>query len=301
VFVAYLFEDSRQWFVLLERHSNYALAQRIQHGVELVMLIALALMLLPGLRRLMAPKQRTNPDARSALLLVAYLLLSMPLVLLVLSYLTTPVFVSRYWLPCGIGLAIALADFADGLGADRQTSSRFGWGAAALFLAISPVLSAMVRPPLDASWRFLDVRRLDQIAPPNIAVVAEWQDDFAKLMRYSHSPRNHYYFLLDWPVALAGPLGYVADYHLMSAYRDAGYYSQNIQDNDRFLCSHTDFLVLDTYLSGQEAEGPTWFEQTVKKMPQFQWKILDSFDGPEAKRTLISVHRQEPLPFCNQP
>jgi hypothetical protein len=222
-------------------------------------------------------------------------------VLFVVSYLITPIFVARYLLPSGIGLAIVLADFADAHGSDSQTSSRLVWGAVALFLAISPVLTALAMPPLHSSWRFLDVQRLDQTVPPNTAVVADWVDDFAKLMRYSHSPQTHYYFLLDWPAALTGPRASVPDYHLMSSYRDAGYFSQSIQDNEAFLCSHTGFFVLDTRLPGQDAEGPTWFEQAIRNMPQFEWKILDSFDGPGVKRKLISVHRREPLPFCNKP
>ena len=35
------------------------------------------------------------------------------------------------------------------------------------------------------------------------------------------------------------------DYHLMQAYRNNGYYSGNIRDSRKFLCSQADFLVLD--------------------------------------------------------
>ena len=64
-------------------------------------------------------------------------------------------------------------------------------------------------------------------------------------MRYSQNPNVHYYFLLDWPAALAGPRAFVLDYHLMQAYRNNGYYTKNIQDSQTFLCSHPDFVVLD--------------------------------------------------------
>jgi hypothetical protein len=113
-------------------------------------------------------------------------------------------------------------------------------------------------------------------------------------MRYSPNSQSRYYFLLDWPAALAGPREFVLDYHLMHAYRDNGYYSKNIQDSHGFLCSQPDFLVLD-------AEGHSWFDMTIKGMPQFEWKVLDSFDGPEVQRKLISVHRKASLDFCRQP
>jgi hypothetical protein len=167
----------------------------------------------------------------------------------------------------------------------------------AMFLAILPVLTALALPPRHLNWAYLDVPRVDQAVSPNIAVVVDWQHDFAKLMRYSRNPQSQYYFLLDWPVALVGPGAFVVDYHLMAAYRDAGYYSQNIQDNDAFLCSHSDFLVLDS----QAWEALSWFDLAVRKMPQFEWRVLSSFDALGVSRKLISVHRTEPLPFCKQP
>jgi hypothetical protein len=304
LFPAYLFAPFEQWFLLLERRAGDVRWKMVHHAIEFSLLVALAVILLLGLRRLLAAGQRTSPDPRSALLLAGYLLLSAPVILFVLSYLITPVFVARYMLPSGIGLAIVLTDFADARGSDSQTSSRLVWASVATFLAILPILSSLVMPPLPSSRQFLDVQRLENIVPANIAVVTDWEDDFAKLMRYSHSSQGHYYFLLDWPAALAGPKPAVTYYHLLSSNRDAGYYSRSILDSDAFLCSHTDFLVLDTHLIGQDADGPTWFDQRVRGAPEFAWRMLGSFDAPyfpEVKRELISVHRREPLSFCNRP
>jgi len=304
LFPAYLFAPFEQWFLLLERHAGDARWKMVHHIVEFSMLIALAVILLLGLRRLLAAEQRISPDPRSALLLAGYLLLSAPVILFVLSYLVTPVFVARYMLPSGIGLAIVLADFADARGSDSRTSSRFAWAGVAMFLAILPALSSLVMPPLPSSWQFLDVQRLDHTVPANTAVVTDWEDDFAKFMRYSPGSQAHYYFLLDWPAALAGPKPAVTYYHLLSSNRDAGYYPGSIQNSDAFLCSHTDFLVLDTHLIGQDADGPTWFDQRIRQTPGFSWRVLDSFDAPyfpEVKRKLISVHRGDPLSFCNRP
>ena len=304
LFAAYLFEPLQQWFLLLDRHAGAGRWKVVHHAIELSMLIALAVILLLGLRKLFSAGQRTSPDSSRALLLVGYLLLSAPAILFVLSHLITPVFVTRYMLPSGIGLAIVLADFADARGSDRQTSSRLVWACGATFLAILPVLSSLLMPPLPLSWQYLDITRLDQAVPANIATVADWGDDFEKLMRYSRSPRAHYYYLLDWPAALAGPPQAVPAYHLLSATRNVGYYPRSIEDSDAFLCSHTDFLVLDTHLVEQDADAPTWFDQRIRKTPQFAWRKLGSFDAPYfpvVKRELVSVHRIEPLPFCGKP
>jgi hypothetical protein len=304
LFPAYLFAPFQQWFLLLERHSGDAQWKMAQHLVEFSMLLALAVILLQGLRKLVAAEKRTSPAPRSALLLTGYLLLSAPVILFVLSYLVTPVFLGRYMLPAGIGLAIVLADFADAHGSDSPAPMRLAWAVAASFLAILPMLSSLVMPPLPSSWHFLDIQRLDRTVPANTVVVADWGDDFAKLKRYRHGLHSHYYFLLDWPAALAGPKPAVTTYHLLAFNRDAGYYSRSVKDSRAFLCSYSDFDVLDTHLIGQDADGPTWFDQRVRQAPEFEWRIVDSFDAPYfpvVKRELISVHRREPLAYCNKP
>jgi hypothetical protein len=288
---SYLFEAFDQWFGLLQRHSQEATFQMVRHAAEWIILIPLTLILLLGLRRLVRTRQQAGSAARSAFLLVGYFLFSTPLVLFVVSHLINPVFVSRYLLPCGVGIAIILADFADALGAGSQASSRLLWGSVVLLLVICPVVTTLALPPLDLRQQYLDVQRLDSVVPPNTAVVAGWQEDFSKLMRFSRNPRSRYYFLLDWPSAVEGPRGLVLDYHLMKAYRDNGYYADYIQESQAFFCSHPDFLVLDV-------EGHSWFDLTIKRMPQFEWKVIDSFDAPAAKRSLIVVHRRAPLDFC---
>jgi hypothetical protein len=262
----------------------------VRHATEWIILIPFAVIVLLGLRRLVGSPQPIGSAPKGALLFVGYLLLAMPVVLFVLSHLIVPVFVPRYLLPCGVGVAIILADFADARGADHQASSRWVWGSILLLLLISPVAAVLALPPLEVSRQYLDVQRLDQAAAAGPPVVAGWQEDFSKLMRFSRDP-TRYYFLLDWPAAVAGPRGFVLDYHLMKAYRDNGYYAKNIQDSQGFLCSHPDFLVLDV-------EGHSWFDMTIGTMPEFEWKVVEAFETPEAKRTLIAVHKKSSLPFC---
>jgi hypothetical protein len=311
---AYLFGDSLQWFRLLKRHSLEVLFQIVSHAVELIIYVPLAVFFVLGLKRISKLKRQAITDPKGAFLLLAYMLLSVPVVLYVLSHLIAPVLVSRYVLPSGIGLAIVLAASADALGSDSHAPSRFAsrtiWAGIVLAFITLPMLTVLALGPMDLGWAYLDIRRVEQYVPPNVAVVNGWQHDFVKFMRYSQNPNIHYYFLLDWPGALVGPRAFVLDYHLMKAYRDAGYYPGEIQDSHDFLCSHPDFVVLDAPNatkpddetdSSADVLKPNWFDSNIRRQPLFDWKVLASFDASEVTRQLIAVHRRAPLDFCNQP
>jgi hypothetical protein len=47
-----------------------------------------------------------------------------------------------------------------------------------------------------------------------------------------------------------------------------------------------------------DVEGHSWFDMAIRNKPQFEWRVVDAFETPEAKRTLIAVHRKSNLPFC---
>ena len=310
---AYLFADSLQWLKFFKLHSLELGFQMVNRTAELVIYGSLAVVALFSLRMIARAGWRVIAHRKGALLLVAYLLLTAPVVLFVLSHLITPVFVPRYFLPSGIGLAIVLTASAQKLSACMRGRAPevVRWiGMAIVFaLMISPVLNVFALG-LPSEYRgYLDVSRLEKLVPPGGIVVAGWQEDFVKLMRLTPDPEAHYYFLLDWPTALAGPRSFVLDYHLMGAYRKSGYYSKNIQDSQAFLCSHADFWVLDApnasplQLGRQEdtleMEKPNWFDLNIKTRPEFQWKVIASFDATEVTRKLIAVHRGGPLPYCN--
>ena len=177
--------------------------------MELIIYVPLAVFFVLGLKRISKLKRQAITDPKGAFLLLAYMLLSVPVVLYVLSHLIAPVLVSRYVLPSGIGLAIVLAASADALGSDSPAPSRLAsrtiWAAIALALILSPMLTVLALGPIDMGWAYLDVPRVEQYLPPNAAVVAGWQHDFVKFMRFSQNPNIHYYFLLDWPGALWDP------------------------------------------------------------------------------------------------
>ena len=304
---AFLFADSLPWLKFFKRHFMEVGFQVVSRTAEFFIYVPLAVVFLACLRRIAKTGWRTVSDPRGSLLLLAYLLLFAPMVLFVLSHMVTPVFVARYLLPSGIGLAIILAASADALGSDL--AGRLIWPVVVLFLAISPVMTVFALGAPSNYRGYLDVTRLDKVIPRDAVVVAGWQEDFAKLMRLSRDPEAHYYFLLDWPAAQVGPRTFVLDYHLMRAYRDNGYYSHNIQDSHEFLCAHTDFQVLDApnastldsaSVDTPEMRKPNWFDANIRTNPAFAWRVVDFFDATEVTRKLIAVHRSAPLSFCNQ-
>jgi hypothetical protein len=306
---SYLFADSLQWLRLFKRLSFEPGFQVVSRTAEAVIYIPLALVFLLALRSIWKSGWRVVASPRGGLLLVAYALLAVPVVLFLLSHLITPVFIARYLLPSGVGLAIILAASADKLGADLSIGwQRVVWPVMVAFLLVSPVLTVLALGASSNYRGYLDIAHLEQAVPPDVPVVAGWQEDFAKLMRYSHNPNIHYYFLLDEPAAVVGPRAFVLDYNLMKAYRENGYYSENIEDSHVFLCSHSHFVVLDApngnTLDGDAANSPdmkkpNWFDVTIRTNPQFQWKVIDSLDASEVTRRLIVVQRAAPLPFCS--
>jgi hypothetical protein len=299
---SYFFQAYLEWLAFLQLHSSDSVFEVARWITELSILVPLCIVVWMTVRRIL-DRPALGSRHGNPLLPVAFALLAVPIVLYLLSHLITPVFVPRYALPSGIGMAIILTAFADAAGADRQSRLRWArllWTSLIALLVISPVGSALVLRPPQVNAQYMDVQRIDSLAPPSIPLVVGWQNDFSILMRFSRYPQNRF-FLLDWPTALAGGKGFVLDYHLMSAFRNAGYYPRNLQDQDAFLCSHSDFMVLDPHFFNSSALEPGWFDMVIRNKPQFEWKVVDSIAAPELQRTLIAVHRRAQLPFCIHP
>jgi hypothetical protein len=292
------------WLSSLQAHANGLVFQTVRRALASVLLLPIITVVCLSLLRPRGAGRALPRTGETALLIVGSNLLAAPILLFVLSYALTPVFAPRYMLPSIIGMTIVLAAFFDWL--KRQLSPSFfpalRWAALLplTFLVSCPIASALLRGTASANWRFLDTQRVDQMATSGVPVVIGWQQDFSKLMRYSQNPALPYYFLLDWPAALAGPRPYVLDYHLMRAYRDAGYYSQNIEDSNAFLCAHNQFLVLDSHSLDPREAGTTWFDYSVRHNPRFSWRVLGSLDGPGVTRAWIAVRSNTPVP-CQQP
>jgi hypothetical protein len=304
-FDTYTFWDFLPWLALAQRHVPNLIFQICRQGVRLAIALPIVILLFLTVRRLLKSKWPMALTQEDALLLVAFALVAMPTVLFAVSHLLTPVLVARYVLPSGIGFSIILAGLAHRLSlqvpSSFRTAQRVVTIVLVIFLVTCPVSSALLRGPAGEDPRFLDVERLDNVGFPDAAVVVGWQLDFAKVMRYSRKPGSRYYFLLDWPAALAGPRAYVLDYHLLQAYHNAGYYPQSIAYAHEFLCSHRDFLVLDGIDLKATEQAPTWFDYSIRNNPSFEFKTVDSFDSSDVKRDLIAVHRKAPISFCGQP
>ena len=304
-FDTYTFWDFLPWLSLVQRHVPNLIFQICRQGVRLAIALPIVILLFLTVRRLLKSKWPMALTQEDALLLVAFALVAMPTVLFAVSHLLTPVLVARYVLPSGIGFSIILAGLAHRLSlqvpSSFRTAQRVVTIVLVIFLVTCPVSSALLRGPAGEDPRFLDVERLDNVGFPDAAVVVGWQLDFAKVMRYSRKPGSRYYFLLDWPAALAGPRAYVLDYHLLQAYHNAGYYPQSIAYAHEFLCSHRDFLVLDGIDLKATEQAPTWFDYSIRNNPSFEFKTVDSFDSSDVKRDLIAVHRKAPISFCGQP
>ena len=307
---AYLFANSLQWLRLFKRHSMEWEFQVVSRSAELCIYLPLLAVFFFGVRRVARMGWRSIASPRGSLLLLAYLMLCAPIILFVLSMAVTPVFVPRYFLPSGIGLAIVLTSFADGAGADSQNRLRWIWVTIVALLLASPVLTVFAVGPINLGWAYLDIPWVEQLVPKGLPVVAGSEEDFVKLMRLGTRPNGRYYFLLDWPAALVGPRAFVLDYNLMKAYRENGYYADQIVDSHAFLCAHTDFVVLDApnanTLDGDasasnppDMQKPNWFDVSIRTIPEFQWKVIGSLDATEVTRKIILVHRAAFLPFCS--
>ena len=174
---------------------------------------------------------------------------------------------------------------------------------------ISPVLTVQAVGPIEFGWAYLDVQRLEQFIPPHVPVVAGWQQDFVKFMRYEGNPNVQYYFLLDWPAALVGTESICARLPPDAGISQQWLLFKYIQDSHGFLCSHPDFVVLDApnantldvgNNNSPDMQKPNWFDVNIRRTPQFEWKVIDSFDASEVTRKLIAVHRRAPLTSCSQ-
>ena len=280
---SYFFYTWLEWIAWLQPKPTRWLFDIARVAADLLILVPLGMVLW------MVMKKR--PIVRNPLLPVAVALLTAPLVLYGLSHLFTPVFVLRYTLPSGIGMAIILAAFA----AERPV-----WRPLLVLLLLSPIVSALLVRPPQVNAQYLDVQQVDALIPHDVPLVAGWQNDFSVLMRYSTDPQDRFY-LLDWPTALAGETTAVLDYHLMNTYRSVGYYPHNIQEQTSFLCSHADFVVLDPHYVKTRGLEPGWFELVIRNTPEFESKVIATLRTAELERKLILVHRKSPLPLCESP
>ena len=276
---------------LTQRSYENLFAHWVRH---LLLLLVAASLLIAAVRlwRGVTGDPNEREFKKIALMMVAISILTTPLILLILSHLITPVYVPRYALPSALGLALILTAFADALGLDRihklQSVAGVTWAVLLPVLVSMPVISALILDSGKANPEYLDVSQLDAAVPANVPVVVGWQHDFFKVMRYSKRNDRPYFFLLDWPTALKGNVEFVADFHLMSSYRQVGYYSGNIRDQTDFLCTYPYFLVLDN-------PEMSWWDVAGKELPGLRREVIATIDDG---RNLFSVRRLGSYAAC---
>ena len=281
---------------LAESHYESLLVLAVQDSLLLMVAAAILTALVRLWHDLTADRSKRELGKREferiSLMMVTLSILTVPLILVMLSHLVTPVYVPRYALPSAVGMAFILAGFADALGLDRirklPSVAGLAWAIVLVILVSMPVISALILDSSSASPEYLDVAQLDATVPANVPVVVGWQHDFFKAMRYSKR-RDPYVFLLDWTTALKGDAEFVPDFHLMSSYRQAGYYSDNIRDQTDFLCRHSYFLVLDN-------PDMSWLDVVGKEVPGLQREVIATIDDD---RTLFSVRRTGSYAGCD--
>ena len=280
---------------ILAMQSRYhALPINAMYRLVLIVVAVALVTVFAGLLRTPVSPEGIEVDRKVALRIVALSILTMSPLLFALSYLFTPVYVRRYIVPGAMGLAIIFVAFADAMGIERirkiDSAGGVAWIGTVILLMAMPVISAAMVGYPEINAEYLDVPRLDALIPHNVLVVVQWQHDFFKAMRYSRRDDRPYLYLLAWPPVVNGRQEPVSDFHLMTNYRQAGYYSSNIKDQLDFVCTHPYFLVLDNKWSD-------WFASVKKEFPGLKTDAVATIDKD---RELFAVRTTGSPAACDQ-
>ncbi|HEX2091591.1 MAG TPA: glycosyltransferase family 39 protein [Longimicrobiaceae bacterium] len=255
-------------------------------------LLLLGLVLLGGgmlLARRVPPASvlgaRREPE-RTALLVLALALLTIPAVSFAYSRIATPIFNERYFLPCSLVWAIALAEMVTlASGPSRGTRglpvAGIGWAALCAGLLLWP-LGYAVRYRAHQPTTRAEVARLG--VPGDLPVLSESSHDFLPGSVYSARTGLDTYFVLDWPAALAGARDATIEFKYMSAIR-RNYGLRGIVSAAEFLCAHRRFVVLDDRVA-------QWYDLRIRDRPQFSTRVL----GEAGEETVVLVERPGDLP-----
>jgi Dolichyl-phosphate-mannose-protein mannosyltransferase len=214
---------------------------------------------------------RDPSPARRLAYFLGFALILAPLVLFIVSYVVTPIWVARYMVPSTLGIALLAAGWAE--------RNRFARGAGGVLLGVLILLL----PPagaLCARPQSLNVARIDAVAAGR-PLVCDDIHDFTVMWRYSATPSAVEY-PMDWATALKGPPASTGAYHLLWNYRRDGYLTGNILDEPAVL-SQPSFLVL-------EGNDDNWFQLEIASNPKLVWRVLAQVG---ATRRIVEVDRRD--------
>ncbi len=227
---------------------------------------------------LLFSKPESNQRSR-AVLYLAYIFLSMPVVLFVISRVWLPIFAFRYFLPYYFAVAIILAAIFDKVSAGNvRLRSRVGpqlacamMFAAMLFSSVRAVVRAPVR---DIPRGGISARTLNALAPGDQPIVIEDLIAFLPLTM-EQAPLGHRYFYLLNAEALHHPGKHTVVINMLKVWFEYGYLRGQILPLDTFLAAHHEFLVLH---SPEYAADSARLDAQISSPALYQIRLLAHVD-----------------------
>ena len=216
------------------------------------------------------PDDKREP-ASGAMTLHAVGYLLVPIVVAITSWLLSPLFYDRYFLPSTLGAAMVLAHVVDSILPSKRLifSQRLGVLVLVLVMLVWPVWTGW-RTPKNEKFE-----TLDRTLAKGVPVVVEDGNFFIPLTYYTGQKPSPYYYVLDWESAWDSPSRHATvQYKLMRNAKAVGYAKDRIIESRDALCSFDRFIVLDT-------PSISWFEERVLPNRNFHVENVGYLGFPE--------------------
>ncbi len=194
-------------------------------------------------------------------------------------------FVSRYFVPLTIPLALILASTLNSaLFGDSNRITQIAVPALACFSAIVNVAVFRHSFQITGGEELSELNRLE--ARPLPTVVSRF-DVFDVLVLYDRATSGHeWIYPLDWNLAVSplSPRTQISGYRTMDIWRDYGYFSPHIQCYTSFKEQHASFYVL-------EDNSTAWFDVNIRGQHEFKYLYIglieDKVRGSEMRLWLL--------------
>ena len=193
----------------------------------------------------------TGLSSRLPIVLVTTSILSMPILFYVEGCFGPALCTERYLQPVEIALIFIAAELITQATWLSYALRRFH----CVPLVLSSLAIAMMVIQYDLAYFVKYVpqhtdytAQLSKALPPGVPVVCEDAFSFTELVSQGISPNIHYVYLLDWQNSISKetPRLEVTQYHLMTNWKQVGYFADHIFDRAEFLKNNKYFLVLHT-------------------------------------------------------
>ncbi|TFI54878.1 hypothetical protein BLD44_007770 [Mastigocladus laminosus UU774] len=240
-------------------------------------------------------------------LLIAFIFITTPILIWVISHTFKPILVDRYMIPSALGWSILLCQissyviikpkFLKTKFSQLQKTYKFiitVWLVIVFVLLITAPINYAINVPKEK----LPEPNIQKTNYNILPVVVQSSHDFLKIFHYSPQ-RKKYFFILDWESAVdirSGNFGSQEYKHLDAFRRNyPDIFQENIVESENFLNRNKKFLVLDyTYYikdcNFNEFHCPQWLEIRVNNNPDYKITVLDNIDD----RKLLLVEKLAP-------